>query len=155
MNTYKDLDMPWEDYEGYDYSKYWNSKVRDYEDLIEHKILKRLLPVGADSIVDLGANYGRLANEFVGFSTIFLIDGSLSAAIQACNFLQGISFHYIVSDIRCTPLLHQTFDVVTCIRTFHHQVNIELIFAEARRLLRPGGYFIFNYANKKNAWIQL
>jgi SAM-dependent methyltransferase len=148
----KNSDKPWQEYENFDYRLYWKEDIiRDYEDLSEREALRKLLPQGMQALIDLGANYGRLTNEFSSFPQVLLADGAFSAMRQAHETGRKYYVECAVCDIRNTPFLSNSFDVVTCIRTMHHQSNIEPIFQEANRLLHLGGLFIFTFANKSNA----
>ena len=142
--------MPWKDYDGYDYHLYWDSSVRLYEDHVERLALRQLLPSGQKSIVDLGANYGRLADEYRQFREVILVDGALTAIQQAHKIWENDGFQCSVCDIRIVPFPANTFDVVVCIRTLHHQSNVKSVFEEASRIIKKGGIFVFNFANKNN-----
>ena len=55
------------DYEGSDYqARFWENQGREYEDRVERIALRRLMPAGGGTLIDVGAGFGRLANEYGG-----------------------------------------------------------------------------------------
>ena len=43
------------DYEGSDYrTRFWEDKHRDYEDTVERRVLRRLLPDGGKRLLEVG-----------------------------------------------------------------------------------------------------
>ena len=52
--------------------------------------------------------------------------------------------------MKYAPFESHSFDVVVCIRTIHALNNPEVLFGEVKRLLRPGGSLILEFANKRN-----
>jgi SAM-dependent methyltransferase len=139
---------PWSVYNEYDYHEFWGG--RNYEDIAERNALKKLLPTTRKRLLDLGANYGRLSSEYLTFQEIFLVDGALSAMKQALAGPLSNRYSCIVCDIRQTPFPDNFFDVIVCVRTLHHQPDINPLFTEANRLLQPKGMFVFEFANKRN-----
>ena len=49
---------------------------RHYEDRADRIAIRRLLPPTGGRIVEIGAGYGRLANEYRGYQEIVLLDAS-------------------------------------------------------------------------------
>ena len=55
------------DYEGSDYrTRFWEGQGRDYEDQVERIALRRLMPPDGKTLIDIGAGFGRLADEYDG-----------------------------------------------------------------------------------------
>jgi SAM-dependent methyltransferase len=139
---------PWEIYDGYDYGDFW--KGREYEDSVERIALRKLLPKSGGNLVDLGANYGRLASLYKSFHSVYLTDGAISAVIQAWRLWKVSSYQCVACDLRESPFPTEFFNVVICIRTIHYLPEVVPVFSEVRRLLKTNGIFILEFANKKN-----
>src|SRR5579872_292670 len=61
----------------------------------------------------------------------------------------------IFGDIERLPLADQAFDLVTANMVVEHLQNPETVLQEIRRVLRPGGIFIFHTPNRKALQIRL
>src|SRR5215468_10881846 len=67
------------DYEGSNYrTEFWEGKQRDYEDGAERVALRRLLPHDGRRLLEVGAGFGRLTNEYAAYDQVVLLDYSLS-----------------------------------------------------------------------------
>ena len=59
------------DYEGSNYrTEFWEGKDRDYEDRVERVALRRLLPASGRRLLEIGAGFGRLTNEYAAFDQV-------------------------------------------------------------------------------------
>jgi ubiquinone/menaquinone biosynthesis C-methylase UbiE len=150
------------DYESYDYSKFWEDDRRLYEDRAERLALRRLLAgiEGENKLFfDIGCGYGRLFNEYKDFGTIVLIDYSLNNLKNARNrierFLKNnpeklLSIHFIAADATSLPIKSSCADVILTVRVVHHLDNPEKYFNEVARVLKHGGLYFLEFANKRN-----
>jgi len=140
------------DYEGSDYrTRFWEGKGRDYEDRAERAALRSLLPRQGLRLLEIGAGYGRLTNEYHRYQQIVLLDYSLSQLQHAQSQLGRIPrFTYVAADAYRLPFQPGAFDGVTMIRVIHHMANVPLVLAQIRRVMASGGIFILEYANKRN-----
>ena len=138
------------DYEGSDYQEsFWGGGQRDYEDLAEVGALKKLLPSSGGLLLELGAGAGRNTPRYTGFEHIVLLDYSRTQLQQARSHL-GPAHTYVAADIQHMPFVDGLFDIATMIRTLHHLVDAPLALKKVRQVLKPGGIFILEYANKHN-----
>ncbi|MCP4423429.1 MAG: class I SAM-dependent methyltransferase, partial [Chloroflexi bacterium] len=72
------------DYEGSDYrTRFWENQGRDYEDRVERIALRRLMPANGSTLIEIGAGFGRLADEYVGYDKVVLFDYSRSLLREA------------------------------------------------------------------------
>jgi ubiquinone/menaquinone biosynthesis C-methylase UbiE len=111
------------------------------------KVCKRLqhdleLPDGL-AMLDVGGGTGMVALEFkrrYGAQATVLDPSSDELAIARS---EGLSTIYgLLED---AELPSQTFDLITVCRTAEHFFDLRLALAKVRELLRPGGYFYFDY----------
>jgi SAM-dependent methyltransferase len=140
------------DYEGSDYrTRFWEGKGRDYEDRVERRALQRLLPRSGRRLLEVGAGFGRLTNEYAAYEQVVLLDYSLSQLQYAQEHLgRDPRFVYVAADAYHLPFLPGVFDGATMIRVIHHFADVPSVLAQVRRALTPGGTFILEHANKRN-----
>lgn len=140
------------DYEGSNYrTEFWENKDRDYEDRVERIALRRLLPQRGQRLLELGAGFGRLTNEYYTFKQVILVDYSLSQLQYAQEKLgRSDRFVYVAADVYKLPFRSGVFDAATMIRVIHHMADAPAVLAQVRRALATNGTFILEHANKQN-----
>jgi SAM-dependent methyltransferase len=140
------------DYEGTSYrARFWDGQGRDYEDLAERIALSRLLPPGGRRIVEIGAGFGRLAELYAGYEQVILLDYALSGLREAQERLGGAGrFIYVAADLYHLPLAPGTCDTAVTVRVLHHVEDVPGALRGISRVLRPGGTYVLEYANKRN-----
>lgn len=125
--------------------------MRDYEDRAEAIALKRLLPKSGKLLLELGAGAGRNTPRYTGFERIVLLDYSRTQLQQAQSRLgRSPIYTYVAADIYRLPFVDGLFNAATMIRTLHHMADALLALRQVRAVLKPGGTFILEYANKLN-----
>lgn len=140
------------DYEGSNYrTEFWEGKDRDYEDRVERVALRRLLPASGRRLLEIGAGFGRLTNEYAAFDQVVLVDYSLSQLQYAQEYLGRSSrFVYVAADVYHLPFRPGVFDVATMIRVLHHMADVPAVLQQIRNALVPNACFVLEYANKRN-----
>jgi ubiquinone/menaquinone biosynthesis C-methylase UbiE len=140
------------DYEGSDYqTRFWDKGGREYEDRCESIALKKLLPLNGKLLLELGAGAGRNTLRYKGFERVVLLDYSRTQLKQAQERLGYSSrYIYVAADIYRLPFINALFDAATMIRVLHHMTDAPAALRQVRNVLRPGAYFILEFANKRN-----
>lgn len=140
------------DYEGSDYQKsFWDEGARDYEDQVEAVALRRLLPSSGDLMLEIGAGAGRNTPRYQGYKQVVLMDYSLSQIKQAQERLgRNDRYIYVTADVYRLPFVSGLFDGTTMIRVLHHLAKPSDALSQIRRVMKPGGVFILEFANKRN-----
>ncbi len=140
------------DYEGSDYrTRFWEGQGRDYEDRVERIALRRLLPQSGQTLIEIGAGYGRLANEYTGYDKVVLFDYSRSLLLEAKAHLgSDPHFLYVAGNWYNMPFVHGLFETIVQIRTLHHAADVPSLFRQLVRIARPKGCYVLEYANKRN-----
>lgn len=140
------------DYEGSDYrTRFWEGQGRTYEDQVERVALERLLPPGGDTLIEIGAGFGRLADEYLGYRQVVLFDYSRSLLREAQSVWgDDPRFIFVAGNWYDMPFVAGLFGAMVQIRTLHHAADVPALFAELARIARPGGDYILEFANKKN-----
>lgn len=141
------------DYEGSNYrTEFWENRDREYEDRVERIALRRLLPAaGGRRLLEIGAGFGRLTDEYHAYEQVVLLDYSFSQ-LQYARDHHGDSgrFIYVAADAYKLPFAGGAFDGATMIRVIHHMADPQAVLAQVRRILTPGATFILEHANKRN-----
>ena len=140
------------DYEGSNYrTEFWEGRGRNYEDRVERIALERLLPPGGRRMLEIGAGFGRLTNEYDNFDQVVLLDYSLSQLQYAQEHLgRSARYVYVAADAYHLPFHPGVFDAATMVRVIHHMANVEAVLGQVRRVLVSNGVFILEHANKRN-----
>lgn len=140
------------DYENSDYqSTFWDQGGRDYEDQAEAVALRRLLPASGQLMLEIGAGAGRNTPRYQAYERVVLMDYSLTQMQQAQARLGSCPrYVYVAADVYRLPFVDGLFDGATMIRVLHHIAEPPLALAQIRRVMRPGGTFILEFASKQN-----
>ena len=139
-------------YEGTSYrADFWQGQGREYEDLAERIALRRLLPPNGRRLLDLGAGFGRLADLYDGYEQVVLLDYATSGLREAQARLAGASrFVYVAADLYHLPFAPGICDTAVTVRVLHHLSNVPSVLRAIAGILRPGGTYVLEYANKRN-----
>lgn len=136
-------DSPWR-------TEFWPG--REYEDRAERIALAHMLPPRGKRLCEIGAGFGRLAEYYRGYERVILLDYSRSMLRQAADQWHGDArFLYVAADLYNLPLADSSLDAAVTVRVLHHLTDIPRAFGEISRVLRVGGCYLAEYANKHNA----
>ncbi len=140
------------DYEGSDYrTRFWENQGRDYEDLAERVALRRLMPPTGTTLIEIGAGFGRLADEYLGYERVVLFDYSRSLLREAQAHLgDDPRFVYVAGNWYQMPFVDGLFDTMTQVRTLHHAADAPALFQQLLRIAKPNGRYVLEFANKLN-----
>lgn len=111
----------------------------DYPQMLEELALEPF-----EGVLDVGCGTGAvlelLHGEYPGkhLTGLDLTPGMIDVA--RAKRLDNVSF--VVGDAEALPFGPQSFDAVLCSNSFHHYPHPERFFAEAARVLRPGGRLV-------------
>lgn len=140
------------DYEGSDYrTRFWEDQGRDYEDQAERVALRRLLPPTGDTLLDVGAGFGRLADEYSGYRRVVLFDYSRSLLREAQAHVGGDPrFVFVAGNWYNLPFVDGLFDTLVQVRTLHHAADAPSLFQELGRVSQTDGVYVLEFASKHN-----
>jgi SAM-dependent methyltransferase len=109
------------------------------------------MPPTGGTLIDMGAGYGRLADEYAGYDRVVLFDFSRSLLREAQASLgHDPRFIYVAGNWYNLPFVAGLFDTVVQIRTLHHAADVPALFWQLARVARPGGCYVLEFANKHN-----
>lgn len=139
------------DYEGSNYrTDFWEGRGREYEDRVERTTIRRLLPSSGKRLLEVGAGYGRITNEYGGYQQVVLLDYSFSQLQYARQQYGDDGFIYVAADAYKLPFHAGTFDGATMIRVLHHFADVPLFLSGLQRILAPQAAFLLEFANKRH-----
>jgi SAM-dependent methyltransferase len=140
------------DYEGTSYrARFWADQGRTYEDLAERIALHRLLPPQGRRLLELGAGFGRLVSLYAGYDQVILLDYAKSGLREAQERLgRSGRFLYVAADLYHLPLAPEICDSVVTVRVLHHLEDVPAALRQIAGVLRKGGVYVLEYANKRH-----
>ena len=144
------------DYEGSRYrTEFWTSE-RKYEDLAERSALRKLLPPRGGRLIEIGAGAGRLADLYLGYDQVVLMDYARSTLVEAREQItarfphRADRFRFVAADLYALPFVDGLFDTVTMVRVMHHVADVPAALAGIAVILKPGATFALEFANKRH-----
>ncbi len=138
-------------YEGSQYrTEFWTPE-RQFEHLADRAALRALLPPTGESLIEVGAGFGRLADLYVGYPHVVLFDYARSLLEEARAHLGGDKrFIYVAGDVYRMPFASGSFQTLVMVRVLHHLEDVPTAFSHLARTARPGGTLILEFANKRH-----
>jgi ubiquinone/menaquinone biosynthesis C-methylase UbiE len=126
-------------------------QTRDYENLCDRIAIRALLPPAGDRLIEVGAGFGRLSDEYSGYEHVVLFDSS-QTLLDAGRERLGTDprLEFVLGDANALPVPDASFDAVVCVRVAHHFPDAGRAFREFARVLRPGGVLVLEFANKRH-----
>lgn len=140
------------DYEDSQYkTDFWVGQGREYEDATERLALKRLMPPAGLRIAEIGAGFGRLADQYLGYEQIILFDYSRTLLRDAAErWAHDPRFVIVAGNIYELPLASHILDTLVMVRVMHHLADVPAALAQLRRVLHSRSLAVIEYANKRN-----
>lgn len=144
--------VPVIDYEGSGYrTDFWEGQGRNYEDAAERLAISRLLPPQGGRIAEIGAGFGRLADMYAGYRQVILFDYSRTLLQEAvARWGHDPRFVFVAGNIYQLSLAKASLDALVMVRVMHHLADVPAALTHLRRVLRPDGVAVLEYANKRN-----
>lgn len=138
------------DYEGSPWrTAFWPG--REYEDRAERLALAHLIPPRGQRLIEVGAGFGRLADLYLGYARVVLLDYAHSMLLEARARLGGDPrFVFATADLYDLPIADSAIDTAVTVRVLHHVADIPCAFGEIARIVRPSGSYVTDFANKRH-----
>jgi len=140
------------DYQDSSYrTDFWEGQGREYENLAERIALRKLLPPAGARLMEIGAGFGRLADMYDGYQQVVLLDYSKSMLRQAQErWGREGKCIYVAANLYAMPFVDSLFDTTVTVRVLHHVQDVPAALREIQRVLKPGGVYVLEYANKRH-----
>ena len=138
----------------FNYRRFWEN--RQYEDQAERIALVKLLSLiknkKTKSIIDIGAGFGRLVPVYTSlFKNCLLVEPSEKLLAEAKKNNQKYdNLTFKESYVEKLPVEDESFEVALMVRVAHHLEDLNTMIKEVQRVLKPNGFFIMEYANKRH-----
>ena len=133
-------------------TEFWQG--REYEDRAERIALTHMLPPRGTRICEIGAGFGRLAQFYLGYDQIILIDYARTMLQEAREHLRNTQYAtrvtFAAADLYNLPLANSSLDTAVTVRVLHHVADIPRAFSEISRVVRPQGTYLTEFANKRH-----
>jgi len=136
---------------------WWSGQVRwlrTLQNLVPAR-LREFDPVVGDwrgrKVLDLGCAGGFMAEAMAARGALVTgLDPAVAAvaAGRARSRATGSGVVYLGGTGEQLPLADDSFDVVVCVDVLEHVQDLALVIGEVRRVLRPGGLFLFDTINR-------
>jgi len=108
-------------------------------------------------ILDVGCGGGLLAEEFARLgSSVTGVDPSMKSLDAARRHAEdvGLSITYEAGVAEELPFPDSSFDAVYCCDVLEHVEDLDRVVAEAARVLKPGGAYLFDTINRTwRSWL--
>lgn len=115
------------------------------------------IDLAGTAVLDVGCGGGLLAEEFARLGCrVTGIDPSQPSIEAARKHAgqSGLRIDYQVAAGEDLPFPDATFDVVYCCDVLEHVADVDRVVAEAARVLRPGGIYLFDTINRTfRSWL--
>lgn len=141
-------------YDTFDYPSYWIG--REYEHKSEILAIKSFLSKikKIKTILEIGAGFGRLAPVYAFRAKKIILSDPSARTLKVARetFKLKRNFKYIHSSLEnlSSKVRPKTIDLIVLVRVLHHLHDIKKAFRIMNKVLKPGGYLIFEFANKKH-----
>lgn len=139
-------------YDQYDYTTYWEGREyeHDSEVIAIKAFLEKIPEIG--KTLEIGGGYGRhVPNYIYRAKKVILTDPSarnLSIARKNLGGYKNLEIRQMKIETTPRKFKKGSFNLVIMIRVMHHLANLDEVFSDLARLIEPGGFLIFEFANK-------
>lgn len=109
------------------------------------------MPASGSTLIEIGAGFGRLAEEYRGYEKVVLFDYSRSLLRQAQSHLgTDPRFIYVAGNWYKMPFVTGLFSTLVQVRTLHHAADVPALFQQLHRIAQFNSCYILEFANKHN-----
>ena len=111
-----------------------------------HDLFKPFVSFAGKTVFELGCNRGYMMNSFLEREKFEAIGGDIDAdALETARAKFGDRIKFVQTTADSIPLPDQSVDVIYTIDTVEHLIELDKIFAECYRILKPGGTMLVHF----------
>ena len=145
MKDYEKLSKIHFDTQAADYDAKNTALYSKYPKISCHDVAQRLKNVPYQSLLDIGCGTGFLFEQLQRVKAADYYGLDLSPEmLRVARAKFGDTVTFTVGSSDELPFSDNSFDVVTCVQSFHHYPYPEKAMSEAYRVLKPGGLYILS-----------
>lgn len=145
MKDYKELSKIHFDKQAADYDAKNTVYYSKYPKISCFDVVERLTNVRYKSLLDVGCGTGFLFEQLQRVKAADYYGLDLSPEmLKAARTKFGSAVSFTAGSSDALPFSDNSFDVVTCVQSFHHYPYPEKAMSEAYRVLKPGGLYILS-----------
>jgi 2-polyprenyl-6-hydroxyphenyl methylase/3-demethylubiquinone-9 3-methyltransferase len=103
------------------------------------------------AVLDLGCGGGFMAEALARRGARVTGIDPTAATVRVAEAharSEGLAIHYAVASGECLPLGDHGVDCVVCVDVLEHVADLDQVLDEVRRVLKPGGVFLFDTINR-------
>lgn len=102
-----------------------------------------------DKVLALGDGFGYASYKFAQRGSMVVALDISSYLLASDLYIKDAYFDRVFSDMHDMPFKDALFDIVYCSAVLHHSKELEKVFFEIRRVLKPGGrLFVINESSR-------
>lgn len=134
--------------EGSSIQRYWHQSKLELLDWL-------FTPEPTDVVVDVGCGSGVFANQLASYGAdVLAIDGNAEAVAYASETFGRNRLEFRQGLLDELDLPESSFDRATCLEIVEHVYpdQVHALFAQLRRILRPGGSLLVTTPNYRGVW---
>jgi ubiquinone/menaquinone biosynthesis C-methylase UbiE len=121
----------------------YSNELGKYTEPMHHVLITELEGRNFETLLDVGCGNGIFLSMVLNKFNVEVSGIDISARmIEESKELMDDRADLEVGDSENLPWNNRSFDIVTCIASFHHYPNPELVLREMKRVLIPGGVLI-------------
>jgi ubiquinone/menaquinone biosynthesis C-methylase UbiE len=140
----------------YDETRFKSSHGEYGDSVQKSAVLELIGKCEGKCILEIGSGTGRFARELVKRGAhVVCVDLSRKMCAQSRQALYNGSVEYFVMSGLALGFADETFDVCLTVNMMSHIKNDSVIFAEGRRVLRKGGFFVANFPNMSGIYFPI
>jgi len=130
---------------GYDAWRFGSAGGRYVDELERGKVLELLRAVPRDApVLDMPCGTGRLLPHLIGAGFSRVTGADASPGMLAAARASAPSVELVQQDALDSTFADASFEAIVALRFAFHLEDPAPLFREVRRLLRPGGVFVFD-----------
>ena len=147
------------DYEAssYDESRFCGG-LGKHLDYMHKRIVGGFLHTNRKMVLDVGTGTGRFAAWLAkkGFEVIGVdVSEEMLKKAKRKAHPQSKNVHLVLGDVNFLPFRKGTFGSCICINVINHIHSANKFFNEVRYVIRPEGFFIFNFPNLQSPYLPI
>ena len=130
------------------YERYWNNKNSELEDFrYKWSAIKKLIPKQAGTkLLDFGCGKGKISTEILKLNSKIELTGSdiSKIAVKTAKKQVPQGKFILTQEDKPLPFKDNSFDFILAADVIEHIYDIDLIFSELARILKPSGKILIS-----------